>query len=61
MSEFKASRLQGLSLAFAGPEALVRHRAKTVNVSPILLKMADVYSTSILIFEMISRSHPWKP
>lgn len=60
--EFKESRLNGMSLSYAAPEALNRLRKHNQGSSEPRVWMAgDVFSFSILLKEMQTRQTPWHP
>lgn len=61
VQEFRESRLNGLSLAYASPESISRLRTKnaTNEVNPQVWMAADVFSTVMMLKEMVARKAPW--
>ena len=61
MAGFKAHNLNGASISYASPEAIVRFRSGgDVDVNhPQVIKAGDVYSLAVVLYEMMSRKEPW--
>lgn len=60
VQEFKASRLNGLTLSYAAPEALRRVRGGAqVKIHPQEWMAGDVFATVMMLKEMLTRRGPW--
>ncbi|KAI3643678.1 hypothetical protein MP228_009842 [Amoeboaphelidium protococcarum] len=55
---FQVSSLRGISLSYASPESIVLYRNLTPS-SMILWTASDVYSVSIVMLELLTRSLVW--
>ncbi|KAI3635378.1 hypothetical protein MIR68_006944 [Amoeboaphelidium protococcarum] len=55
---FQVSSLRGISLSYASPESILLYRNLTPS-SMILWTASDVYSVSIVILELLTRSLVW--
>ena len=58
---FQAHNLNGASISYASPEAILRfRRGGDMDVShPQVIKAGDVYSLAVVLYEMMSRREPW--
>lgn len=55
---FKPSRLNGMSLHYAAPETILRVRQRRNEYNPIVWTRGDIFSTAILVQEMMTRRRP---
>ena len=58
---FKAHNLNGASISYASPEAIVRFRSGgEMDVGqPQVIKAGDVYSLAVVLCEMLLQKKPW--
>jgi serine/threonine protein kinase len=56
---FEAAHVNGVSMAYAAPEAIKRYRHKAPSDNLELLKASDVYSLSIILCELLCRGNAW--
>lgn len=57
---FVASRLNGLSVSYAAPEALNRLRSRLAESSAEIWYCGDVFSTACMLKEMVTRLAVWE-
>jgi tRNA A-37 threonylcarbamoyl transferase component Bud32 len=55
---FNVSVVKGVSIMYAGPEALTNFRDKQSNIVKVLEK-SDIYSWAIILYEVITSREPW--
>jgi serine/threonine-protein kinase len=56
---FNVVNIRGASINYAPPEALLRVR-KRQEISGTDLLKCDVYAIGVIMYEMMTRSNPWK-
>lgn len=61
---FERNTIKGATLLNAGPEVLGRMMSQSASVArlpvaPEQLLASDVYAFSIVVYEMLTRQHPW--
>jgi serine/threonine protein kinase len=56
---FEVANANGLSTSYASPESFTRFKTKFHEASPVVYKLGDVYSLSIILLEMMVRGDAW--
>jgi hypothetical protein len=61
LQNFEFNALIGLSAPYAGPESWMFRRRLIKYLDKNATFAGDVYSWSVVMFETINRSRPWRP
>jgi serine/threonine protein kinase len=57
---FEVANVDGVSISFAAPEAIARFRSRVAEIDTDIYKGGDVYSLSIIVYEMLKRDFAWR-
>jgi serine/threonine protein kinase len=61
VSGFNIANVKGLSFLYCSPETFIRYKAKSgFSDKAAVFKAGDVYALGSIIYEILTRTSPWK-